>query len=629
MDKLFWSTRPIMKSVKQEEAWVKQLRQEIVDTSNDSIESMNTFLSLFDGYREFLNVDVETAITSIVGTSDDISGKKKKSGDDDDDDEQFEFDVRKLQQEVKRHREEIELIKSDIPLQPIILNGFFSVNTEPIRKMLITKHTQIADGLLEGLSQRLANESKAGTKEFQSWLKTISQTPSDIEHLAEIHEFIEGMPNKIQSKQEVMARMTRYSDVLAGFQFQAVDAIKAKWKLLSMPKKISEQIEISDEIILEKKKEYAAEQLDEQSIFEQTLSALESEVQSFASYTDIKRVDMVTKHVQSVRQKLQDAKTQASTYNSREALFDLDITEYHILGNIERVFEPYETLWNTSKNWIEREGQLYTDSFTKINGEEIEDEIDTFYKSISKAFKQFTNMGMDACVKIASQIRDKVTEFKPNVPLIQGLRNKGIRQRHLDELSDKIGKQIVINEKFTLRKAVDMGLMDFNEEVAKAGERAGKEYQIEKALDEMEEEWNTNELVKDLRLLAYKSTGTFVLSGYDDLVAVLDEQITMTQAMQFSAFKKPFEERIENWDTRLNLMSEVLESWMEVQRGWLYLQPIFDSDDIMKQLPTEGKRFKTVDKNWRQEMLKGTRKPAALQFCANERLFSRVFECFE
>ena len=84
---------------------------------------------------------------------------------------------------------------------------------------------------------------------------------------------------------------------------------------------------------------------------------------------------MVTKHVQSVRQKLQDAKTQASTYNSREALFDLDITEYHILGNIERVFEPYETLWNTSKNWIEREGQLYTDSFTKINGEEIEDDL--------------------------------------------------------------------------------------------------------------------------------------------------------------------------------------------------------------------------------------------------------------
>jgi hypothetical protein len=30
-------------------------------------------------------------------------------------------------------------------------------------------------------------------------------------------------------------------------------------------------------------------------------------------------------------------------------------------------------------------------------------------------------------------------------------------------------------------------------------------------------------------------------------------------------------------------------------KAWMYLQPIFDSPDIMKQLPTEGKKFKVVD----------------------------------
>ena len=30
-------------------------------------------------------------------------------------------------------------------------------------------------------------------------------------------------------------------------------------------------------------------------------------------------------------------------------------------------------------------------------------------------------------------------------------------------------------------------------------------------------------------------------------------------------------------------------------QAWMYLQPIFDSPDIMKQLPTEGKKFKVVD----------------------------------
>lgn len=43
----------------------------------------------------------------------------------------------------------------------------------------------------------------------------------------------------------------------------------------------------------------------------------------------------------------------------------------------------------------------------------------------------------------------------------------------------------------------------------------------------------------------YRETGTFILKGVDDLQTLLDEHVTMTQAMQFSAFKKPFEDRID------------------------------------------------------------------------------------
>ncbi len=110
--------------------------------------------------------------------------------------------------------------------------------------------------------------------------------------------------------------------------------------------------------------------------------------------------------------------------------------------------------------------------------------------------------------------------------------------------------------------------------------------------------------------------------------------------MQFSAFKGPFEERIEAWNHKLFIIGEVLDKWLEarsrrlvsccalslwkasrrfhedgvatrrrrtafdgrraaqVQRNWMYLQPIFESPDINKQLPAEGKKFATVNKNW-------------------------------
>lgn len=38
----------------------------------------------------------------------------------------------------------------------------------------------------------------------------------------------------------------------------------------------------------------------------------------------------------------------------------------------------------------------------------------------------------------------------------------------------------------------------------------------------------------------YKSN-TFIIRGYDEIQATLDEHIVNTQVIQFSAFKKPFE----------------------------------------------------------------------------------------
>ena len=68
----------------------------------------------------------------------------------------------------------------------------------------------------------------------------------------------------------------------------------------------------------------------------------------------------------------------------------------------------------------------------------------------------------------------------------------------------------------------------------------------------------------------------------------LDEHRVTTQAMQFSAFKQPFEERIASWD--INYLISKIDQWLMVVK-LVILQPIFDSVDIMKQLPMEGKKL--------------------------------------
>lgn len=72
-------------------------------------------------------------------------------------------------------------------------------------------------------------------------------------------------------------------------------------------------------------------------------------------------------------------------------------------------------------------------------------------------------------------------------------------------------------------------------------------------LNEMETIWQGI----NFNLMPYKST--FLIKNYDDIQQILDEHIVNTQSMQFSPFKKPFEERIIVWNNKLKIMSDVLE----------------------------------------------------------------------
>ncbi len=57
------------------------------------------------------------------------------------------------------------------------------------------------------------------------------------------------------------------------------------------------------------------------------------------------------------------------------------------------------------------------------------------------------------------------------------------------------------------------------------------------------------------------------------------------------------------------LFQDAMEEWAICQKSWLYLEPIFSSDDIMRQLPVEGKRYQTMDRMWRKVMLAAKQDP--------------------
>uniref|UniRef100_A0A8C0ZKV4 Dynein axonemal heavy chain 12 n=1 Tax=Cyanistes caeruleus TaxID=156563 RepID=A0A8C0ZKV4_CYACU len=178
------------------------------------------------------------------------------------------------------------------------------------------------------------------------------------------------------------------------------------------------------------------------------------------------------------------------------------------------------------------------------------------------------------------------------------------QERHWQQMSDIVGYDITPDAGTTLRKVLKQNLSAYLEQFTTISVGASKEFSLEKAMHTMMETWDSISFNTNL----YRETGIHILSSVDDIQALLDDQIMKTQTMRGSPFIKPFDSEIREWESRLIQIQENIDEWLKVQAQWLYLEPIFSSEDIMQQMPEEGRQFQTVDRLWREIM----------QFCAED-----------
>lgn len=121
---------------------------------------------------------------------------------------------------------------------------------------------------------------------------------------------------------------------------------------------------------------------------------------------------------------------------------------------------------------------------------------------------------------------------------MQVLCNLGLRDRHWDAMSKvaKVSLQPADNQA-CVAHFLSMHLEQHLQSFEGISEAASKEYSLEKAMEKMAAEWGD----KEFSLLAYRETGTFILSSVEEIHMLLDDHIMKTQTMRGSPFIKPFE----------------------------------------------------------------------------------------
>lgn len=200
--------------------------------------------------------------------------------------------------------------------------------------------------------------------------------------------------------------------------------------------------------------------------------------------------------------------------------------------------------------------------------------------------------------RACEQMRAKIEKFRVFIPVLDSVCRHGLEDRHWQKISEHLGKECNPKLYPSLRDVLEAGIMNILPQLEEISIAAGKEYDLKTVLDNMKNDW------KDVQfdVLQYRDSDTHILASIDDIQTQLDDHIMRTQAMKRSPFIVALGSKADDWEDRLTQVQNIIDTWTQVQVTWMYLEPIFSSEDIMRQMPLEGRNFKAVDKVWRRIM---------------------------
>jgi len=586
-------------TVSADEPFVQQTLDEVRACIQDNTFCPRALAQAFDGYDFLMRINVEEHVAAFREDNPPLSAYREQ---------------------VDRFRKAAREIEVTFPA--VARLRMFSVAISDLTVLLAKKSVALSSTLLRELAAEATRQNQETCRAYETIMKRISERPQNPEGLFALQGYAEGVDQELQ---ELMDRTGASQDKLAlldAFGYEIEDSAFAMfWATFSWPKEVLDARQANAPQIEEDRIRFMGELQEMQQNFAKEIAGHEVDIGAFLHYKDETQAEEYAATVNMLEAKLKEASETAALINSREKLFGFPETEFNEITRLQKDFLPYSQLWTMAADLNIAYPDWIFGPFMKLDAESLEKNVEKYWKLCYKLEKTFEMQV--APRSVAQTLKKKLDEFKGHLPLITALRNPGLRDRHWTQLSNEIGVELKADGAgLTLKYILEMDVQSHVAVVTQISEVAAKEYSFERALDKMKVEWDEY----SFELQPYRDSGTYVVRGVDEVVALLDDQIVKVQAMRGSPFVKPLEKQVVDWNNQLVNMQEVLDEWLKCQKTWLYLEPIFSSPDIMRQMPAEARRFAAVDKMWRATLDSAAHDPRVMVVMSIEKLKDNFIE---
>ncbi|KAM4697749.1 dynein axonemal heavy chain 3 [Rhinophrynus dorsalis] len=589
----------ILSSVKQDEPLVSEYINRTMEVFSMNTIGPQKYLNVYKKYSDLLNNKAQHDVITFLKEEHSLQAFTKKIN------------------SISQIQGDIASMHITVPL------ALFCLDALKLNEDLCARAQKLKDQLIQFEVDENRELNKSICSKYSRIADKVSEVPTTTEDLVALIDFLRTSRDVTvyKLKDEIAEASSRLAFLLDYATLQ-YDDLKLNSTVFHWPEQIETVFEINNNRLMTTK-DQAEEELRKKRVqFEKLLQGYSADIEAFK-----KRETMTIEEMKNNVEKLNEldgnlnmALAEFEAINKEEELLEWEKSQFPLLQTSMINKGPFEQLWVTAYNFHCKFEAWMNGAFRDLNAEDITEEVGNMWRTMYKLSKSFADLPGPR--RVAENVKIKIDKFKMHLPIVSVICNRGMKSRHWEQISDAVGFDVAPQPDTTLINMLEYGLSKFIDKLEQIGASASKEYSLEKALEKMKSEWSS----VSFNFVRYRDTDTSILSAVDDIQLMLDDHIIKIQTMCGSPFIKPIETEAREWEQTLIRIQEIMDSWLKCQATWLYLEPIFSSEDIIAQMPEEGRKFGIVDSYWKNIMSEAVKDTRVLVVTKQENMLERLQE---
>ncbi|KAK3929891.1 Cytoplasmic dynein 2 heavy chain 1 [Frankliniella fusca] len=480
----------------------------------------------------------------------------------------------------------------------------FSISLAPVRAEIDLQNRHYWDTLTSSLQASIFSEIAVVEKFINDSTEALSKQPRSVDEIGEAKAAYSEISNKTRQMMASLEEIQQKNKTLAGWTKERVEQVVRVTRSWDNFQTLLNNHQVFLDQQVEGIKNTIRSQVD----------SFEEEVENFGlrwEQLKPKETSLLDGGPQLLTQSLsflQDKRQEWNEILKRKEkmedeckLFNLPIPEFLVLQKIEEDLQYHENMWS-----------LFDEFNSGIENMAKEEWI--IFRSKSFRFEEFLNV-WEARLKsspektsLTVRLLQDVEKYKVEklmrvekviVPLLKLVRGEMFSDKHWIEMLGILSipakpvESLVFKDFLSVKENILSqagALQDLNN-------RASSEIVIRQALTELDI-WEVEARFQLVSHRDSRGSSVMLIKDFQDILNKVGDNQSLLQSIKNSSNYGSFNDRVAVWEARLADIDYFLRNLNQIQRKWVYLEPIFGGGAVA----VDGARFERLDRDFRYVM---------------------------